>query len=120
MTYQKKIGDFGEKIAEEYLVEKGYQVLDRKYTTRFGELDLVTMEAGCIVFVEVKTRTSTTFGTPEDSITPAKIERIENAGLLWMQEHPTAPDDWRIDAIAIYVNSQGQLIDLRHFPNIHL
>jgi len=120
MTYQKKIGDIGEKIAEDYLIEKGYQVLDRQFSTRFGELDLVALDSGCVVFVEVKTRTSMTFGNPEESITPAKLERLETAGLLWMQAHPAMPDDWRIDGIAIFLNAQGQVIELRHFPNIHL
>jgi len=120
MTYQKQIGDIGEKIAEEFLVEKGYQVLDRKFITRFGELDLVTLDNGCVVFIEVKARTSMTFGNPEDSITPVKIERLEKAGLLWMQAHPSVPDDWRIDAIAILLDSHQQPLEIRHFTNILL
>lgn len=120
MTYQKQIGDIGEKIAEDYLVEKGYRVLDRKYITRFGELDLVTLDRDCVVFIEVKTRTSTTFGAPEDSITPAKLERLEKAGLIWMQANPSAPDDWRIDAVAILLDSHQQPLEIRHFSNILL
>lgn len=120
MTYQKQIGDIGEKIAEDYLVEKGYQVLDHKFITRFGELDLVTLDRDCVVFVEVKARTSMAFGTPEDSITPAKLERLEKAALLWMQAHPSAPDDWRIDAIAILLDSHQKPLEIRHFANILL
>lgn len=120
MTYQKKIGDIGEKIAEDYLVKKGYQVLDRKFITRFGELDLVTLDRDCVVFIEVKTRTSMTFGTPEESITPAKLERLEKAGLLWLQANPSSPDDWRIDAIAILLDSHQQAEEIRHYNNIFL
>ena len=120
MTYQKQIGDIGEKLAENYLIEKGYQIVDRKYVTRFGELDLVTMDKDCVVFVEVKTRTSKAFGLPEDSITPAKLERISNAGLLWLQANPYAPDDWRIDAVAIFLDPHQQPLEIRHFTNIIL
>lgn len=120
MTYQKKIGCIGEKIAADYLEQKGYQVLDRNFTTRYGELDLVALELDSIIFVEVKTRTSAAFGAPEDSVTPEKLERIFNAGLLWLQAHPDAPDDWRIDVIAILIDDKENILDFQHFINVNL
>lgn len=119
MTYQKQLGNKGERIAAEYLQRENFQLLDKQYHTRFGELDIVALEFGMVVFVEVKTRTSDRFGLPEASMTPAKIERIENAGLIWLQEHPDAPDDWRIDVISLFLDPQGQVLDLKHFKNIH-
>jgi putative endonuclease len=118
MTYQKKIGNKGEEIAADHLQDKGYQLLDYNFTTRFGELDLVALDSGSIVFIEVKTRTSVSYGMPEASITSAKIEKIQNAGLLWLQAHPDAPDDWRIDAIAILIDDQDNILDIQHFINI--
>jgi putative endonuclease len=118
MTYQKKIGDFGESLAADYLQRKGYLLLDRQYTTRYGELDLVMQELDTVVFVEVKTRTSSTYGLPEVSITAEKIEKIQNAALLWLQAHPCAPDDWRVDAVAVLLDHQNALRDLQHFANI--
>ena len=82
MTYQKRIGNQGEKIAAAYLESKGYRILEQNYHTRFGEIDLVAQEGDSLVFVEVKARTSTTFGLPEASVTPAKLEKIENAILV--------------------------------------
>lgn len=120
MTYQRKIGDKGEQIAADYLADRGYQLLDKNFITRFGELDLVADEAGTVVFVEVKTRTSTTFGLPEASVTPTKMDRIQNAGLLWLQAHPEAPGDWRIDVIAIMIDHQGEILDIQHFINVIL
>ena len=120
MTYQKQIGDIGEKIAADYLLDKGYQLVDNNYTTRYGELDLVALEGGNPVFVEVKTRTSAAFGTPEASVTPAKLERIQNAALLWLQVHPEYPDDWRVDVIAILLNHGKEVQDLQHFINVQL
>jgi putative endonuclease len=118
MTYQKEIGDLGEKIAADYLQKKGFELLDHHFVTRYGELDLVMSDGGGIVFVEVKARTSVCYGMPEISITPEKIEKVQNAALLWLQAHPDAPDDWRIDAIAIVLDKHNQVHDIQHFVNV--
>lgn len=120
MTYRQEIGNKGEKIAADYLMDKGYTLLDRNFHTRYGELDLVMFENGMIVFVEVKTRTSTSFGAPEESITGLKLEHLQNAGLSWLQAHPESPDDWRMDAVSILMQKNGKIRDIQHFININL
>lgn len=120
MTYQKRIGKIGEHIAAGYLQENGYQVLDQNFNARYGEIDLIALDADCVVFVEVKTRTTDSFGNPEDSITSAKMERLQNAALLWLEAHPEAPEDWRLDVIAIVLDHQKQVKDLQHFINTDL
>jgi len=117
MTYQKEIGNKGEQLAADYLKDKGYHLLDYNFHTRYGELDLVMLEKGIIVFVEVKTRTSNAFGLPEESITPSKMEHIQNAGLLWLQEHPEAPDDWRVDVVSILMDRNREPLNIKHFIN---
>ena len=117
MTYQKRIGDIGERIAAEYLEEKGYLILVHNYRTRFGEIDLITQNGDDLVFVEVKTRTNTVFGLPEVSVTPAKLEKIESAALLWLQDHPDIRDNWRIDVVAIILNKEKEVVDIQHFIN---
>jgi putative endonuclease len=119
MTYQKHIGEIGERIAEKYLQDQGYLVLDQNFTVKYGEIDLVAQDGDCVVFVEVKTRTSAAFGNPEDSVTPAKIERMQNAALMWLQVHPEAPDDWRMDVIAILIDQHNHVNDLQHFINAY-
>ena len=57
MTYQNRIGKIGEQIAAEYLADNGYQLLDRNFNVRYGEIDLIAFETDIVVFVEVKTRT---------------------------------------------------------------
>ena len=118
MTYQKRIGNQGEQIAAVYLESKGYRILEQNYNTRFGEIDLVAQEGDSLVFVEVKARTSTTFGLPEASVTPAKLEKIENAILLWLHDHPDYEDDWRIDVIAILLKKDTSVEDIQHFINV--
>jgi putative endonuclease len=117
MTYQKRIGKIGEAIAAKHLASKGYQILDQNFTSRFGEIDLVALDKDCVAFVEVKTRTTVGFGHPEESITESKLEKLENTALLWLEAHPEAPDDWRIDVIAILLDHQNNVRELKHFVN---
>lgn len=118
MTYQKRIGKQGEQIALRFLEEKGYQILGSNYHTRFGEIDLIAQKDGVMVFVEVKTRTNTAFGLPEESVTLEKLAKIESAVLIWLQEHPDTRDDWRLDVIAILLGNEGKIVDLQHFINV--
>jgi putative endonuclease len=119
VTYQKRIGDEGEDFARQYLRARGYQILERNYHSRYGEVDLVAENDRCIVFVEVKTRTSDRFGLPEESVTPEKLEKINDTGLLWLQDHPEAPDDWRVDVIAIIMDKNQNVVDIQHFVDIN-
>lgn len=119
-TYQKRVGNTGEQLAAKHLSHLGYQLLDQNFSTRYGEIDLIALDKDVIVFVEVKTRTSDTFGAPEDSITPTKLNKIINTGLLWLQDHPEAPEDWRIDVMAVLIDQNKDLLDLHHFINANL
>ncbi len=116
--YKRKIGDKGEEIAANFLIGKGYQMIEKNYTSRYGEIDLVAQESGSLIFVEVKTRTNQTFGLPEASVTPEKLERVKKAGLMWLQAHPDMPDDWRIEVVAIIMDGQQRVQDIRHFTQI--
>lgn len=118
VTYQKRTGNEGEDFAAQFLRLHGYQILDRNYHSRYGEVDIVAAHDQCVVFVEVKTRTSARFGLPETSVTPKKLEKINNTGLLWLQDHPDSPDDWRVDVIAILMDKNHQMIDIQHFVDI--
>ena len=120
MTYQKRIGESGERIAARFLRQNEYQLLEQNFTSRYGEIDIIALKADCVVFVEVKARTSDSFGLPEASVTPAKLERIQNTALLWLQAHPEAPEDWRIDVIAIRMDGKQHVQDIKHFINVQL
>jgi len=120
MTYQKRIGNLGETIAAEFLENKGYQLIDHNYHTRYGELDLVMLELDSVVFVEVKTRTSDTFGTPEDSVTSEKLERLQSAALLWLQAHPEVDDEWRMDVVSVNLTHDQRVENIEHFINVEL
>lgn len=107
---RKELGKAGEEIAAQYLTSRGYRILTRNYYTRYGELDIVCQKDRSLVFVEVKTRRSVQFGTPEESITPRKIEHLKKAAMLYMNNHPSAFKEMRFDIISIlFADNERQI-----------
>ena len=75
---KRKFGIIGEKIAQGYLINKGYKILETNYYTRNGEIDIIAQKDKCIIFVEVKTRTNLNFGTPAMSVNSIKKKHIKS------------------------------------------
>ena len=100
-TARKRTGDAGEKAAAKFLTDRGYDVVDTNFRCRYGEIDIVAHYRDCLVFVEVRTKKSLTFGAPEESITHAKKEKLILTAQTYMQQHKDVPPNWRIDVIAI-------------------
>jgi putative endonuclease len=115
--HNQSIGKWGERIAAEYLSGLGYEVLAVNHRTPFGELDLITLQAGMLVFIEVKTRTSTSLGYPEGSVTPAKQAHITNAALYFMANTDRPETDWRVDVVAITGSPAKGSQDIQVFQN---
>ncbi|MGB9743559.1 MAG: YraN family protein [Minisyncoccales bacterium] len=125
----KEIGWQGEKIAENFLKEKGYRILDKNYSVYFGiglpraEIDLVAQEKETIVFVEVKTiwqkRTKESFAFfPGHKVNWQKQQKIIRAGQIWLTKNkiPLA-SPWRIDLIVVRINPGQETAEVQHFPN---
>lgn len=115
MAHNQKIGRWGEEIAAAFLQKRGYEILDKNSRTPYGEIDLVANLGGVTVFVEVKTRTTRSFGLPEEAITPRK-----QAHMLAAAEHYAAErkiDSWQVDVIAIE-GKPGSTQQIEHFENI--
>lgn len=110
----RQFGDMGEEIACKYLIDNGYKILDRNvHYSRFCELDIVAQYKKTLVFVEVKTRKSDTFGTPMDAITKTKYENIKKGALNYLVEHPC--NNYRIDVIGITLNPE---LKIEHLQNV--
>ncbi len=75
--YNKFIGNFGEKVARDYLIKNGYKILTMNYSCRFGEIDIVALDGNCLVFVEVKTRTNDKYGHPQNAVNYWKKKHLE-------------------------------------------
>ena len=114
---RQSLGRWGEKLAADFLNEHGYIVLEKNVRTPYGELDLVTRQGEVIVFVEVKTRTSSVFGYPEEAITPRKQEHLLASAQDYLQAHPELSGDWRVDVISIECTSSEGTPEIKHFEN---
>jgi putative endonuclease len=104
MGSKQKLGARGEEVVARYLVERKYEILDRNWRIKGGELDLVAIsEFGVIAFVEVKTRSSLTYGHPLEAITRDKAYRLQRLALAWLAVHHKWGFEYRIDCAAVIV-----------------
>jgi putative endonuclease len=115
MKHNQKIGQWGEQAAAEYLLGKGYQVLERNVRTPYGEIDIVASIEDVTVFVEVKARTSRSFGLPEEALTPRKLKHMRAAAEHYAAEHEI--DTWQCDALAVE-GIPGVTPRIEHFENV--
>lgn len=114
---RQQIGKLGEKTAQKFLKKRGYRVRETGYRCRHGEIDIVAQRKDCLVFVEVRTRSNPDFGTPEESITQAKKERLIASALTYTTAHQNLPPAWRIDVVAIELDDKGKPKRIEHIEN---
>jgi len=115
-TTRQELGRWGEARAAQYLIAKGYTVLDRNIRTPYGEIDLVVKDREVLVFVEVKTRRGRAFGNAEESITEKKLQHMIESAEAYLQEHLEHSGDWRIDVIAIHAPMKD-MPEITHYKN---
>lgn len=97
----RKTGIEGESRAVDFLKDKGYEILERNYSCKIGEIDIVAKDKDTLVFVEVKTRKNTFFGMPVEAITPAKVRNIIGVARYYLLSHRLHGVDCRFDVICI-------------------
>jgi putative endonuclease len=105
---RQELGAAGEKLARDFLKKKGYKILETNYRCREGEIDIVARKKDCLIFVEVRTKASAGFGSPEESITFAKKEKLIASALTYMSKHQGLPESWRIDFVAVELDKNGK------------
>ena len=114
---RKALGELGEKMAREYLKKKGYHILETNFRCREGEIDIVAQDKDYLVFVEVRTRTGSDFGTPEESLTVTKKERLVSLALAYLQTHRDLPSLFRFDVVAVELDQKGRVSRLELIQN---
>ena len=114
---KQSLGRWGEKLAAAHLSKQNYTILEMNTRTPYGEIDVIASKDGVIVFVEVKTRSSATFGLPEESINQRKQAHILSSAQHYIQEHPELEGSWRIDVIAIQRFRDNRPPLITHFEN---
>lgn len=101
MSHTQKTGDKGEFIARDYLIQKGYTIIDTNWSTRFGEIDIVAKQGEIYIFVEVRSRHSHNTESALASITPSKQNKMIKAIYQYLHTKELEDVDWRIDAIGV-------------------
>lgn len=101
-----KTGQYGEALAEKYLLEQGLRIIARNQKNRYGEIDLIAESDNLLIFVEVRTRKHRSLVSALESITPSKLQKWQRASLAYLQEHHLHHRDCRFDVIAITYQQQ--------------
>lgn len=111
----QSLGREGERAAEKYLRGLGYKILARNFRTRFGEVDIVARDGDCLVFVEVKTRSGSGYGLPEEAVTRDKQRHLIRAAQIYLSQKKMPNVLWRIDVVALVLEEAGFVV--RHLQN---
>lgn len=113
----KPLGERGERAAVQFLKRKGYHILGRHLDLRPGELDIVAVDGRTVVFVEVKTRSSTTAGSPAEAIDEHKERRMTQAALTYLKAHGLLHHAARFDVVSIKWPHDARQPTIDHYEN---
>lgn len=107
-----KTGRRGENIALDYLKNEGYIIIERNYRCYLGEIDIIAKEGGILAFVEVKSRRSRRFGTPQEAVGAKKQKKISMIAMFYLQEKKISDVNARFDIVAVYIDSGAPFVEL--------
>jgi putative endonuclease len=113
----RRTGDFGERVAASHLEAKGYTILERNWSVKEGEIDLIASKPQELIFVEVRTRRTRAMVSAEESIDARKAAHVRAAALAYAQQHPEAPANQRIDAVVIELDAKGRVLRVEQIQN---
>ena len=111
------LGRLGEQLAAEHLERLGYEIVERNYRTRWGELDIVAYDGETLAFCEVKSRrVSGSAGTPFEAVPAVKRSRVRKMAGSWLIERTERPyaESLRFDAIGVTFDRSGRLVRIEH------
>ncbi|HWD65596.1 MAG TPA: YraN family protein [Solirubrobacteraceae bacterium] len=116
---RRHTGSTGEQLAADHLLRRGFDIVERNFRTRWGELDIIAFDGRTLVFCEVKCRRSSAGGPPVDpleSVRPAKRSQVRRMAARWLVERPDRPraPELRFDVIGVTLDGRDRLIRLDH------
>jgi len=116
----QKVGQLGEDIAVRFLMKHGYEIVDRNFTQKCGELDIVAKNKDKIHFIEVKTVSRENFSyRPEENVSPRKLKRMARAIQIYMAQKRVSPEtDWQTDVITVILNQINKTAKVDVLENI--
>jgi putative endonuclease len=116
--FKRDEGRRGEDIAADYLRKLGFQIIDRNFRIRGGEIDIIALDGDTLVFIEVKTRSSNEFGTPLEAISYFKLKSLIKTAQFYKVKHPHLPESMRIDAVAVILSPDGSVASIELVKSI--
>jgi putative endonuclease len=112
-------GAAAERFVAQRLASRGYEIVTTNYRARPGEIDIVALDGGILVLVEVKQRTGERYGSAEESVDRRKIQRILDTADVFVAEHPEYGDHrWRLDLVAITLGRDGRIERFNHIEDL--
>ena len=118
MNYNQKVGRFGEELAKNYLIRRGYKIIGLNIRQSYQELDIVARQGGLVVFVEVKTRIGHLYGPAENAFVYSKLKRMTKGMEMFMRANKISADNIRADLITVDVNKSKQTAKIKHYQDI--
>ena len=109
--YTQKVGKFGEDEAVKYLEQKGYKILDRNFSCKRGEIDIIALDKDEIVFIEIKARISLKYGLPSEAVTKNKLKHIYKTSEYYLYTRNLLNENTRIDVIEVYIKNNQVIIN---------
>lgn len=106
------LGKKGEDLASAYLIEQGYKILEKNFRSFLGEIDLIALDKGVLVFIEIKTRRTKTFGVPQLAVTASKQKKIYKNSLYYLKRKKLKKSLCRFDVVAIDFSSPSPRLEL--------
>ncbi len=107
MRAKDGLGVYGENVAAAHLAAAGLAILDRNWRCEIGEIDIVAREGDTLVVCEVKTRTTTGFGTPLEAVDPRRVARLRRLAGRWLEEHDLDVREVRLDLVGVLLDRGG-------------
>jgi putative endonuclease len=116
-TPRTKLGTRGEELVRRLIQRKGYEILECNYRCRWGEVDIVAQDGDEVVFLEVRTRRSADYGTPEESLIIAKLRRLLITAQHYLQQQGKGDINWRIDLVSVHLEPGYRLQRIEHLKH---
>lgn len=117
MRAKDALGRYGESLAAQALQQAGFELLDRNWRCDLGEIDLVARDGCELVVCEVKTRSSTAYGTPLEAVNWPKVQRLYRLAYRWLDEHDAHAAAVRVDVVAVVAPRLGP-VHLEHLRGV--
>ena len=118
MNQKQQIGSFGEKLAQNFLIKKNYQILDFNIKIGYYEIDIIAKKEKYYIFIEVKTRSSSFLGSAETALNSQKMRNFKKAVLKYASHHKINENLIKLEFIAVDIDKNKKIAKIKHFEDI--